>query len=138
MYNYCALWIRAIWIVIFALLCVLVILVSGKKLKQREKIILSILALCFIVLSGITTIKGLIKPEVGTIFCYYDGPHQKSSASPFGRQYCFINGREKILLDIDPFSKSKIFRQEFIKGKEYIISYEKNTNLIVAVQSKNK
>lgn len=131
--NYSALWIRFAWLVIIGLLAVAIILLLGKNLKIRERIVALVLAIALIILGGGSTFKAMINPEVETIVGCYDSEFRQSSLSPFEIKYVFICGKEKFFLESDPFSRKKLFNREFVKGKEYIISYEKNTNLIVAI-----
>lgn len=133
MYNYSALWIRLAWLVIIGLIAVIIILLLGKNFKIRERIVALVLAITLIILGGSSTFRAIINPKVETIVGYYEGESKQKSLSPFEMNYIFICDDEKIFLELDPFSKNKIFNQDFVKGKEYIVAYEENTNLIVAI-----
>ncbi len=52
-------------------------------------------------------------------------------------EYCFVSENEKVYLDLDSISKNIIFDEEFVKGQEYTISYEAESNLIVAITKNN-
>lgn len=137
MYNYSALLVRFAWLVIIGLIAVIIILLLGKKFKIWEKIVVILLAMVLIILAGGSTMKAIINPNVKTIVGNYESEFSQSSLSPFEMNYVFICDDEKFFLELDPFSKKKIFNQEFVKGEEYIISYEQNTNLIVAISQNN-
>ncbi len=133
MYNYSALWIRLVWLVIIGLIAVIIILLFGKSFKIRERIVALVLAIALIILGGSSTFKAIINPKVETIVGYYEGESKQKSLNPFEMNYIFICDDEKFFLELDPFSKKKIFNQDFEKGKEYTVYYEENTNLIVAI-----
>ncbi len=133
MYNYSALWIRLSGLVIIGLIAVIIILLFGKSFKIWERIVVLVLAIALIILGGSSTFNAIINPKVETIVGYYESEFKQRSLSPFEMNYIFICDDEKFFLELDPFSKKKIFNQEFVKGKEYTISYEEGTNLIVAI-----
>ena len=130
---YSALWIRCAWLVIIGALAAALILLLGRKLKTWKKVIALVMAFALIILGGGSAFKALLYPKIETIAGCYDSDFRQSSLSPFETTYVFVCGDEKYFLESDPFSKRKIFDRAFIKGKAYTVSYEKNTNLIVAV-----
>lgn len=133
MYNYSALWLRLAWLVILGLILIFIMLFFGRNYKMWERIVAIVCAIALIILGGGSTLKATINPKVKTIVGYYESEFKQRSLSPFEMKYVFICNDEKFFLELDPFSKKKIFNQEFVKGEEYIISYEENTNLIVAI-----
>jgi hypothetical protein len=52
-------------------------------------------------------------------------------------EYCFVCKNENIYLDLDAISGNIIFDGDLVKGQEYIISYETESNLIVAISQNN-
>lgn len=133
MYNYSALWLRLAWLVIIGLILIFIMLFFGRNYKMWERIVAIVCAIALIILGGGSTLKATINPKVKTIVGYYESEFKQRSLSPFEMKYVFICNDEKFFLELDPFSKKKIFNQEFVKGKEYAVSYEENTNLIVAI-----
>lgn len=133
MFDYSRLWIRLIWTFMFGAIAVLLILLFGRKLKLWERITGITLVVLFMLLAGGSTLKALINPAVETVVGRYESEQRQISFSPFELEYCFNSNNQKLYLELDPFSKAKIFNQDFTKGVEYTISYEKNSNLILAV-----
>lgn len=133
MYNYSALWLRLAWLVILGLILVFIMLFFRRNYKMWERIVAIVCAIALILLGAGSTLKATINPKVETIVGYYESEFKQRSLNPFEMKYVFICDDEKFFLELDPFSKKKIFNQGFVKGKEYTISYEENTNLIVAI-----
>lgn len=134
MYNFVALWVRLITLILLAVVLTAIVLFFGrKKFKKWEKIVAVCLAVLLVLLGGGSTLKSLIAPEIKTIVASYESELRVRGSSPFQMEYCFDNKNEKLYLDLDLISKNIIFDGDFIKGKEYTISYETTSNLIVAV-----
>lgn len=134
MYNFIALWVRLIALLILAgVLTAVVLFLGRKKFTKWEKILSVCLALLLVILGGGSTLKSLIRPEVNTIVGTYEDALSVKGLSPFQWEYCFVCENEKVYLDIDSISKNAIFKGDLIRGQEYTISYEKESNLIVAI-----
>ena len=54
-----------------------------------------------------------------------------------GKNGCLYNGGEKIYLDLDAISKNVVFKGKFVKNKKYTVTFEIDSNLIVAVSKKD-
>ena len=138
MYNYVALWIRFITLIILAVVVTAIVLFLGrKKFKKWEKILTVTMAAALVLLGGGSTLKSLTVPEIKTIVGIYESELSTSGLSPFQREYCFDYKNEKLYLDLDSISKNIMFDGEFVKGQEYTISYETDSNLIVAISQNN-
>ncbi len=134
MYNFSALWLRVVFLVVIALLLVFILLVFGKRFKLYERLITVAVAIALIILGGGFTLKSAINPKIKTVVGYYESEKRAAfSLSPFETEYTFVCGNKTYYLGLDPFSKSKIFSGEFAKGKEYTVSYEESSDLIVAI-----
>ena len=139
MYNFIALWIRLITIVLLAVAVTSIALFFGrKKFKKWEKIISLCLAVLLVLLAGGSTLKSLVSPDIKTIVGTYDSEIRESTGlSPLQMEYCFVSENEKIYLDLDAISRKIMFDNDFIKGEEYTISYETESNLIVEISQNN-
>ncbi len=138
MYNFIALWIRLITVVLLAVVLTAIVLFFGrKKFKKREKILSLCLAVLLVLLGGSSTLKSLVLPDVKTVVGTYKSELSVKGLSPFQFEYCFVCENEKIYLDLDAISGNIIFDGEFVEGKEYVISYEEESNLIVAIERNN-
>jgi len=134
MYNFVALWIRLIALILLsAVLTVIVLFLGRKSFKKREKIVSVCAAVLLVALGGGSTLKSLIAPEVKTIVGIYESELSTKGLSPFQFEYCFTVKNEKIYLDLDAISKNTILDGELSKGEKYTISYETESNLIVAI-----
>ncbi|MGN0492664.1 MAG: hypothetical protein ACI4F7_03365 [Acutalibacteraceae bacterium] len=133
MFNFCALWIRLIFLAVIGLIGIFLVLFFGKKLKGWEKITAVVLAVALIALGGGSTLKALIKPKVKTVTGTYLCEYKTKSLNPFETDYCFECVEGNIYLETDPFSIKMIYSNPFIEGEQYTVSYEESTNLIVAV-----
>ncbi len=138
MLNYIALYIRLFWLVFIAVLALTIVLCIGrKKFKKWEKIIAVFMAVALLVLGSFSTMNALISPDIRTIDGIFQSKiSEAASLSPFQMEYCFLSNGQKVYLDLDAISKRSIFDKELSKGKSYIVSYEADTNLIVAIQEK--
>ncbi len=138
MYNFIALWIRLITLILLVgILTVVVLFFGRKKFKKWEKIVSVCIAVLLVLLGGGSTLKSLVSPDIKTVVGTYDSEIRESTGlSPFQMEYCFVNENEKIYLDLDAISKNIMFDDEFLKGEKYTIAYETESNLIVAI-SKN-
>ena len=139
MYNFIALWIRLITIVLLAVAVTSIALFFGrKKFKKWEKITSLCLAVLLVLLAGGSTLKSLVSPDIKTIVGTYDSEIRESTGlSPLQMEYCFVSENEKIYLDLDAISRKIMFDNDFIKGEEYTISYETESNLIVEISQNN-
>ena len=139
MYNFIALWIRLITIVLLAVAVTSIALFFGrKKFKKWEKIISLCLAVLLVLLAGGSTLKSLVSPDIKTIVGTYDSEIRESTGlSPLQMEYCFVSENEKIYLDLDAISRKIMSDNDFIKGEEYTISYETESNLIVEISQNN-
>ena len=133
MYNFIALWIRLITIVLLAVAVTSTALFFGrKKFKKWEKIISLCLAVLLVLLAGGSTLKSLVSPDIKTIVGTYDSEIRESTgSSPLQMEYCFVSENEKIYLDLDAISRKIMFDNDFIKGEEYTISYETESNQLL-------
>ena len=138
MYNFVALWVRLIEIILLTVILTAIVLFFGrKKFKKWDKIVCICMAVLLLVLGGGSTIKSLVLPDIKTVVGIYESEIREATGlSPFQKEYCFVCENEKTYLDLDAISGNIIFDGEFVKGQEYTISYEAESNLIVAV-SKN-
>lgn len=138
MYNFIGLWIRLITLILLAVVLTVIVLFFGrKKFKKCEKVVSVCLAVFLVLLGGGYTLKSLVSPDIKTIVGKYDSEMRVTGLSPFQMEYCFVSENEKFYLDLDAISGNIIWDEEFIKGKEYIISFETESNLIVAISQKN-
>lgn len=139
MYNFVALWVRLIEIILLTVILTAIVLFFGrKKFKKWEKIICICMAVLLLVLGGGYTFKSLVAPDVKTITGIFESEMRANQrVSLFEWQYCFVSKNEKVYLELDSISKNIIFDEEFVKGQEYTISYEAESNLIVAVSKNN-
>ena len=116
----------------------IVLFFGRKKFKKWEKIVCICMAVLLLVLGGGSTIKSLVLPDIKTVVGIYESEIREATGlSPFQIEYCFVCENEKIYLDLDAISGNIIFDGEFVKGQEYTISYEAESNLIVAVSKNN-
>lgn len=68
MYNYVALWIRFITLIILAVAVTVIFLFFGrKKFKKWEKVLTVTMAVALVLLGGGFTLKSLTAPEIKTI-----------------------------------------------------------------------
>ena len=139
MYNFVAIWIRLISLILLAVALMVVVLLFGrKKFKKLEKIVAVCSAVLLVLLGGGSTLKSLMLPDIKTVVGTYDSKTREATGlSPFQLEYCFVCENEKIYLDLDAISGNIIFDGDFVKGEEYTISYETDSNLIVAVSQNN-
>ena len=139
MYNFIALWIRLISLIFIAVILTAIVLFFGrKKFKKWEKIVSICMAVILVILGGGSTIKSLVSPDIKTVVGTYQSEIREATGlSPFQFEYCFICENETIYLDLDAISGNIIFDGEFVKGQEYTISYEEESNLIVAISQNN-
>lgn len=139
MYSFIALWIRLISLIFFAVILTAIVLFFGrKKFKKWEKIVSICMAVLLVILGGGSTIKSLVSPNIKTVVGTYQSEIREATGlSPFQMEYCFVCENEKTYLDLDAISGNIIFDGEFVKGQEYIISYETESNLIVAISQNN-
>ena len=139
MYNFIALWIRLISLIFLAVILTAIVLFFGrKKFKKWEKSVCICMAVLLLVLGGGSTIKSLVLPNIKTVVGIYESEIREATGlSPFQMEYCFVCENEKTYLDLDAISGNIIFDGEFVKGQEYTISYEAESNLIVAVSKNN-
>lgn len=139
--NFIALWIRIITIILVAIIGIVIVFWVGKKqFKTLEKIVTIVLILGLILLGyiGSSTRKSLINPDIKTFVGVYESEARVNGVSPLQMEYCFDCDGEKIYCDLDLISKNKIYNKDFKKGKKYTISYETNSNLIVAVSENDQ
>lgn len=139
MFNFVALWVRLITLILLAVVLTAIVLFFGrKKFKKWEKIVSVCLAALLVLLGGGSTLKSLIAPDIKTaVGIYQSEMREATSLSPFQIEYCFDCENQKVYLDLDAISKSIIFAGDFVKGQEYTISYDVRSNLIVAVSKNN-
>ena len=139
MYNFVALWIRLITVILLVVVLAAVVLFFGrKKFKKWEKIVCICMAVLLLVLGGGYTLKSLALPDIKTIVGTYESEIRPATGmSPFQMEYCFVSENEKVYLELDSISKNIIFNEEFAYGQEYTISYEAESNLIVAITKNN-
>ena len=79
-----------------------------------------------------------MSPDIKTIVGTYDSEIRESTGlSPLQMEYCFVSENEKIYLDLDAISRKIMSDNDFIKGEEYTISYETESNLIVEISQNN-
>ena len=137
MFNLVALWVRLIEIFFLIVIVTAIVLFFGRKqFKKWEKIVTICLAVFMLVLGGGFTFKSLVAPDVKTITGIFESELSVRGSSFFQWEYCFVSENEKVYLELDSISKNIIFDEEFVKGQEYIVSYEEESNLIVAVSEK--
>lgn len=136
MYNFVALWVRLIEIIFLTVIVTAIVLFFGRKqFKKWEKIVTICLAVLMLVLGGGYTFKSLVAPDVKTITGIFESEMRANQrVSFFEWEYCFVSENEKVYVELDSISKNIMFDEEFIKGQEYIVSYEEESNLIVAIQ----
>lgn len=73
MYNFVALWIRLITLILLAVVLTAIVLFFGrKKFKKGEKIVSVCLALLLVLFGGGSTIKSLVSPDIKTVAGTYD------------------------------------------------------------------
>lgn len=139
MYNFVALWVRLIEIILLTLILTAIVLYFGrKKFKKWEKIVSICMAVLLVILGGGSTIKSLVSPDIKTVVGTYESEIREATGlSPFQMEYCFVCENEKVYLDLDSISENIIFDGDFVKGQEYTISYETESNLIVAISKNN-
>ena len=134
MYNFAALWVRLIGIVLVVVLGLAVILILGRKrLNRSEKIIITVLVLGLVLLGGSETAASLIKPEIKTVDVIFEKEGRSSQRIFLESEYCFAKREEKIYLELDVMSKNIIMDHELVEGEEYRVSYEAKSNLILSV-----
>ena len=129
MFNLVALWVRLIEIFFLIVIVTAIVLFFGRKqFKKWEKIVTICLAVFMLVLGGGFTFKSLVAPDVKTITGIFEREMRANQrVSLFEWQYCFVSENEKVYLELDSISKNIIFDEEFVKGQEYIVSYEEET-----------
>ena len=139
MYSFIALWIRLISLIFLAVILTAIVLFFGrKKFKKWEKIVSICMAVLLVILGGGSTIKSLVSPNIKTVVGTYQSEIREATGlSPFQIEYCFVCENEKIYLDLDAISGNIIFDGDLVKGQEYTISYETESNLIVAISQNN-
>ncbi len=139
MYNFIALWIRLITLILLAVVLTAIVLFFGrKKFKKWEKIVSVCMAVLLVMLGGGSAIKSVVSPDIKTVVGTYESEIREATGlSPFQMEYCFSCENKKVYLDLDLISKNIMFDNEFVKGEEYTISYEINSNLIVAISQNN-
>ena len=139
MYNFVALWVRLIEIILLTVILTAIVLFFGrKKFKKWEKIVSICMAVLLVILGGGSTIKSLVSPNIKTVVGTYQSEIREATGlSPFQMEYCFVCENEKIYLDLDTISRNMIFDCDFVKGQKYTISYETESNLIVAISQNN-
>ena len=138
MYNFVALWVRLIEIILLMVILTAIVLFFGrKKFKKWEKIVCICMAVLLLVLGGSYTLKSLASPDIKTITGTFDSELRVRGPSFFQWEYCFVSENEKVYLELDSISKNIIFNEEFTYGQEYTISYEAESNLIVAASKNN-
>ena len=139
MYSFIALWIRLISLIFLAVILTAIVLFFGRnKLKKWEKIVSICMAVLLVILGGGSTIKSLVSPNIKTVVGTYQSEIREATGlSPFQMEYYFVCKNEKIYLDLDAISGNIIFDGDLVKGQEYIISYETESNLIVAISQNN-
>ncbi len=138
MYNFVALWVRLIEIIFLTVILTAIVLFFGRKqFKKWEKIVCLCMAVFLLVFGGGSTLKSIVAPDVKTIVGTYESELSVKGLSPFQIEYCFICQNEKIYLDLDAISGNIIFDGDFVKRQEYTISYETESNLIVAISQNN-
>lgn len=137
MHNFIALWVRLIEIILLTVTVTAIVLFFGRKqFKKWEKIACICMAAVLLVLGGGYTFKSLVAPDVKTITGTFDSEQSVRGPSFFQWEYCFVSENEKVYLELDSISKNIIFDEEFVKGQEYTVSYEEESNLIVAISKK--
>lgn len=138
MFNPIALLVRLIFLVLIAMSAVAIALFFGRKrLKKWEKTAVCIMAAILLLLGGAGTLKSLISPELKTVEATFKSESRGIGLSPFQMEYCFESGGEKIYLDLDAISKNVVFKGEFVKNEKYTVTFEIDSNLIVAVSKKD-
>lgn len=137
MFSFVALYVRLIEIFFLTAIATAIVLFFGRKhFKKWEKIATICLAVFMLVLGGGFTFKSLVAPDIKTITGTFNSELSVRSPSFFTWEYCFVSENKKVYLELDSISKNIIFDEEFVKGQEYTVSYEKESNLIVAVSKK--
>ena len=137
MYNFVALWVRLIEIILLTVILTTIVLFLGRKKFQKwEKIVCLCMAVFLLVLGGGSTLKSLVVPDVKTIVGTYNSELSVKGLSLFQFEYCFVCENETIYLDLDAISGNIIFDGDFVNEEEYTISYETESNLIVAITKK--
>ena len=140
MYNFSGL-IYRIWTVVGLLLLLgLTDILFEKPWSKSFKIRkckYGIFAISVAVCMGLVYGSRIVSPDVGSYTGEFVESHRTSKVSPFTMQYTFWNGQGKKLgLFLDLFSKKKVFPCELICGDEYVVVYDKLTNIILKVDAK--
>lgn len=132
-----AIWIKAIALIIVGLIGVSISILQTKKSnKSKEKIefyIAILLSVVIIVLGGVN-ISQAINPNYETVKASY--VNQTPKGEIFGRKYSFKDASGKYYdLSMDPITYRKIFLgKDFVKNKNYVITYETKSETIVGIK----
>lgn len=141
MYNFSSI-IYRLWAecgIVFALgiLCVLLDKPWKKPRKKSRGYFLGILMIIVAFGLGGFYVSRLIRKDISIYRGEFVNSYRNSRVAPplpFTNEYVFWNGEGKkqgFYLDI--FSKKEVYPLEFEEGKEYVIYFDKVTDLIVAI-----
>ena len=119
-------------------LFMLFIVFSKSSKKRRGNLILCAVLLATSILTASFYLYKSANPIIESCTGYF--VEQRSDPNvAFSDVFSFDTRDDlKKLFDLDIFSKKDIFPNDFIEGEKYIIFYERDTKIIVAVEKANK
>ena len=134
MFDFSALWLRIVWILVLCILAAALTLLLAKKLKWKYRLLIIAGLVLLFALCSINTVKGLSDPQITSFEATFEESYRVSGINPFELQYCFADGEQKHFVDLDSLSKRKLYNEPLVVGETYTVYYEKQTNLIVAIR----
>ena len=141
MYNFSGIvyriWgVSGIMLLLLGIICIL-LEKPWKKGFKIKKCIFGVIAILFALGLGIDYASRIVSPNISSYTGEFIRSNRDSSVAPPLRltyEYVFWNGEgKKQGFYLDVLSKKEIFPYDFEEGQEYIIYFDKGTNVIVRV-----
>lgn len=133
MNNYSCLWIRMIWIFIVCVIGMIVIFLIRDRMGKISKCACGILVIALLIFGVGSGIYSMANPRVKSIVGEYQGSVRRNGMFPFEYEYCFVEKGKKHHIEMDAFSKRRIYPDELVVGNTYTINYEEKQNIILYI-----